>query len=258
MAIRAVTVNFRTPDMTSRAVSSVLDDDPEAEVVVVDNASGDDSVTRLTASWSDPRVTIVSSGANLGYGRGINLGAAGSASDFVLVLNSDALVQPGALRALTDELTADPRLALTAPHVVTPDGSPQPDAFGSFPSLRTMVVRSNRDPAETLEPDWVSGVAFLVRRDAFEGVGGFDARYWMYFEDIDLCRRLRARGWRIRRSPNAVVEHVGGASRITTATQAAQYRASQSRYLRSAGYPALPVWTLNALRRPVDRLRSLR
>jgi N-acetylglucosaminyl-diphospho-decaprenol L-rhamnosyltransferase len=254
----AVIVNYRTSELTSAAITSILADDPLTEVVVVDNDSGDGSSARLRRAWSTDRARILDAGANIGFGAGVNLGSRGATADALLILNSDARVLQGAIANLRAALHDDERLAIAAPLVLAPGGVPQVDAYGSFPSLKSMALRTNRRPREDDAPDWVSGVGFLIRRSAFEAVGGFDEAYWMYFEDIDLCRRLRASGWGLRRIRGAAIEHLGGASRVTTRTQGAQYARSQRRYLQSAGYPSILVDAIGALRRPVDQVRSAR
>jgi len=256
MTTRAIVVNFRTPDLTSAAVASVLSDDPSAEVVVVDNESGDGSSDRLRGEWPNGAIEVIDAGANLGFGQGVNLGSRGATVDALLVLNSDARVRRGAIAAMTTALQDDPTLGLVAPHVVHPDNTQQVDAFGAFPTLANMLLRTNRAPSDADSPDWVSGVGFLVRRSAFEAVGGFDEGFWMYFEDIDLCRRLRGAGWSIRRVREATIEHLKGASRVTSASQARQYAQSQRRYLERAGYSRSVVGTVAALRRPVDWYRG--
>lgn len=252
--IRAVIVNYRTQDLTEAAVRSLLADGEELEIVIVDNASEDGSAEALRTTFGS-RVTVLEAGANLGFGRGVNYGAADTDRSLLFVLNSDARVRIGVLDRLANTLHEDERLAIAAPTVYTPSGHVQVDAFGQFPTLRRMVIRSNRRPAESLSPDWVSGVAFMVRRDAFAAVGGFDPRYWMYFEDIDLCRRLRACGWKIRRVAEAGVDHVGGASHRSDAKKVELYATSQERYLTDVGYPALVVRAVRLLRRGLDRRR---
>lgn len=256
MTLLAVVVNYRTPELTSRAIESLLADDPAARVVVVDNDPDSRTEAFLAGRWTDSRVEIVVARRNLGFGGGVNLGVSTAPGDELFVLNSDAQVRQGCLAHLRSALRSDPSLGLVAPRVIQPDGAAQRDAYGQFPTLRTMITRSNRRPVETLEPDWVSGVAFLIRREVFDMVHGFDEGYWMYFEDIDLCRRLRASGWGIRRVQEAVVEHLGGASYPSTARQRAQYAASQQRYLRRSGYSPSMLHVVGLLRRPIDRVRS--
>jgi hypothetical protein len=148
-------------------------------------------------------------------------------------MNPDCLVAPGFLDPLLDELATHPRAAAVAPRVFNEDGSPQGNARGDptmmtglfgrstllsrlFPSAR-LARRNVRLPqgqaAESV--DWVSGSCVIVRREAFDGIGGFDERYFLYWEDADLCRRLRNAGWSIRFRPDARVVHLGARSSRT-------------------------------------------
>jgi N-acetylglucosaminyl-diphospho-decaprenol L-rhamnosyltransferase len=256
--ICAVVVNFRTPDLSIRAVESVLADAPDVRVVLVDNNSEDGSIATLRERFQhEPSVEVVARQTNGGFGAGVNTGVSGATEEYVFVLNSDAEVGAGCIASLSRELRENEDLAIVAPAVLSAGGNPQSDVFGQFPTLLTMALRANRRPQNIPSPDWVSGVAFLIRRAAFEQVGGFDEGYRMYFEDIDLCRRLRNAGWGIRRVADAVVHHVGGASQATSAQQAYDYAASQRRFLSSSGYPPLIVSAVSAARRPVDWFRSL-
>jgi N-acetylglucosaminyl-diphospho-decaprenol L-rhamnosyltransferase len=181
----------------------------------------------------------------------VNLGASNTSAPLVLFLNSDAALRTGAIRRLVADLDGDERLGMVAPLVLGPDGrSPQIDAFGAFPSWRVMVTRANRRPTGGADPDWVSGVAILARRRALDDVGWFDPGFSMYLEDVDLCRRVREKGWAIRRDTRVAVVHLGGASRRSNRDQDASYHRSLVRYMRRAGYPPWQVW-------PMERLHPL-
>lgn len=255
--VSVVVVNFRTPDLTAEAVESVLHEPEVREVIVVDNASGDQSVEALRERFRGLPVDVLESEENIGFGRGCNLGVERATGSLVLLLNSDALMRPGSLGHLKATLCDDPSLALVAPLVLGPDGyTPQADAYGTFPSLSTLVLRTNRHPRDTVFPDWLSGVALLARRDAFLSVGAFDHGFHMYLEDVDLCRRLRDAGLRVQRVPSAVVLHRGGASQPSTRAQAASYFESQDLYFRRAGASAWQLALLRLLRWPL-RVRRM-
>lgn len=220
-------VNWNTRDLLRRCLESVLAEAPP-EVVVVDTGSTDGSVEMVQDEFPSVRLTVLSS--NPGYGAGCNAGIRASRADYILVLNSDTVVSPGALGALTAVLDREPRTAIVGPRVLNPDGSlqrscypfPSPAArvllhepFASLaalnPSLREKYVGRWRQQRMRRVP-WVLGAAFAVRRTAFEEVGGFDESFVMYFEEVDLCWRLRARGWDTLFAPVTAVVHVGGAS----------------------------------------------
>ena len=202
------------------------------EVVVVDNASSDGSLVALAEA--DPAAVLVPTGRNLGYGAGVNAGAARSGAEVLLVCNADVVLCPRSLERLLAVLTSRADLAAVGPRLVSPDGVPYPSAR-EFPDLLTAaghafvsLVRPDNPwtrryrlaEESTLEEglreegdvDWVSGACLLVRREAFDAVGGFDPRYFMYVEDLDLCWRLGRAGWAVRFVPSAQVVHELGAS----------------------------------------------
>ncbi|MEJ7765681.1 MAG: glycosyltransferase family 2 protein [Acidimicrobiales bacterium] len=235
--IAVVIVNYRTKELTAAAVRSVLAHPEVAEVVVVDNGSGDGSSGYLSEAFSGAASpgAVVASTENLGFGRGCDLGVRQSCAPLLFFLNSDAVITPGALALLREALEQGPHVGLVAPMVYGSDGRDLQVSHGVFPSVRSIVNRTNLRPEETLHPDWVSGVAMLLRRTDYTQVGGFDPDFVMYLEDIDLCRRLRAAGKDIRLLPTASILHVGGASRRSSFEQRRQYHRSQRLYFEKAG-----------------------
>ncbi len=225
-AVAAVIVNYNARDHLLPCIQSLRADGVE-RIVVVDNDSHDGSAETLAEG--DPEARWLPTGANLGYGTAANLGVAATTEPYVLVLNPDVVVEPGAVKALSAALDRDPRLALVGPRVEEPDGTRYPSAR-RFPDLVTAaghaflgyVAPSNRfsraykladqDPDQPHDVDWISGSCFLARRRAYEEVGGFDESYFMYVEDVDLCWRLGRAGWRVGYEPAGRVVHAGAAS----------------------------------------------
>ena len=222
----AVVVNHDAGDVLRTCVAS-LRAEGVAHVVVVDNASTDGSLEALVAE--DPTVVLVRTGANLGYGSGVNRGLAATEGEYVLVTNPDVAMHGGALVRLRLVLDADPTIAIAGPGVREPDGSRYPSAR-RFPSLTDAAGHAllgqlwpeNRfsrryrmaeiQTAVTTPVDWVSGACFLARRDALEELGGFDEGYFMYAEDVDLCWRAHRAGWGVAFVPEAEVTHLQGVS----------------------------------------------
>jgi N-acetylglucosaminyl-diphospho-decaprenol L-rhamnosyltransferase len=200
------------------------------QVVVVDNASRDGSADALAAMFAeDPAVRVVWTGANLGYARGANRGIAATRTPVVAVLNADTVVQPGAPAAVLHRMASDERIGAVGPRILEVTGEVYPSArrVPSFTDaaghgLLYFVWRSNPftrryrqtdvDQAAVRDVDWVSGSALWLRRAALDDVGGWDERYFMYLEDVDLGWRLGHRGWRVVYDPAGAVVHVGGAS----------------------------------------------
>jgi N-acetylglucosaminyl-diphospho-decaprenol L-rhamnosyltransferase len=225
----AVVVNYDAGPLLSTCVESLLADTSAGppEVVVVDNRSRDGSLQALRDRHLD--VAIVDAGANLGYAGAANRGIAATTGPIVAVCNPDLRVEPGAAAALVGRLDAEPDLGAVGPRILEPDGAVYPSARrvpttldavgqGTFGRIwhRNPFTRRYReldaDPAAARDVDWVSGAAMWLRRAALEQVGGWDERYFMYVEDVDLCWALRRAGWRVAYEPGGTVVHVQGVS----------------------------------------------
>ena len=225
------------------------------EIIVVDNASADDSAPMVRRDF--PEVRLIENAANAGYARANNQGIAGSQAPTVMLLNSDTRVPPGTLAVLLDFLAAHPEAGAAGPQLVRPDGSPQPFAFGSDPTLGYLLARGfNRlwgrrylhDWAATRAEavDWVSGACLVVRRAAIAQAGMLDEAIFMYFEDTDWCLRLRQAGWKIYRVPQARVVHVGGQSMARNPEARGAY-AQSLRYFYRKHYSPAAQWLLRWL-----------
>ncbi len=209
------------------------------DVVLADNGSTDGA----PEAAEGPGVTLLRTGGNLGYGRAANAGAAGADADWLVVANPDVVWAAGSLDELLAAAARWPAAGCLGPAIRTPDGQLYPSAR-AFPSLGRGIghavfgwwwpgnpwTRSYR--AEVGRPvegptGWLSGSCMLLRRSAFEAIGGFDPSYFMYCEDMDLCRRLGEAGWQNVYVPSAVVTHSGGhaTSRVAAAMVAEHHRA---------------------------------
>ncbi|HEX2190634.1 MAG TPA: glycosyltransferase family 2 protein, partial [Longimicrobiaceae bacterium] len=203
-----VVVNHNTRELLRACLASLPSGVP---AVVVDNASTDGSAEMVRASF--PHAVLLADGTNPGYGAAANRGVRACAAEHVLVLNSDTRLEPGALEALGAHLDRHPRAAVAGPALLNPDGSPQASCFPfpgtlgwllendpvaplavRIPGLRGRLLCAS-PPRRAAAVPWVLGAALAVRRSAFEEVGGFDEAYFMYFEEVDLCRRLASAGW---------------------------------------------------------------
>lgn len=199
---------------------------PDVRVIVVDNASADRSLECVT----DLRITPIPQPTNRGFAYGCNVGWRAGDAPFVLLLNPDAELEEASLRRLIATLEVNNRVGAAGPKIVEADGSLD-FSQRRFPRLRSTYAQALlahrilpraawtdelvRDP-EAYErpgsPDWLSGACLLVRRDALERLGGLDEGFFLYCEDLDLCRRLRDDDYDVRFVPEAVCVHVGGAS----------------------------------------------
>lgn len=235
--VLTVVLNFRTPDMTLRAVEAALHEmeGMAGAVTVVDNDSGDGSYEMLVAAVQEKgwdRVRVFQSGRNGGYGAGNNHGIRhglpdGSAPDYVYILNSDAFPEPGAIRTLVDHLQAHPEAGFAGSRIHGDDGAYHQTAF-RFPTVFSEFESAARtgpiswllgrfvvplpEPKTVQEVDWMAGASLLVRRRMLDEVGLFDERYFLYFEETDLCLRARRAGWKAAYLPQSRVMHIGSVS----------------------------------------------
>jgi N-acetylglucosaminyl-diphospho-decaprenol L-rhamnosyltransferase len=228
MAVVVAVVSWNTRELLVRCLRSLepVASDGRAEIWVVDNGSGDGSVSsaRACAPWA----RIIEPGSNLGFGPAVNLVAERSSSAWLLAANADIALQAGALEAML-AAAEDPRVGCVVPRLVLADGRTQ-QSVHPLPTIPFTLVfnlglhrLSKRlaahfclpegwDPARERDVPWAIGACMLLRRSAFEQAGGFDPRQWMYAEDLDLCWRLREHGWRTRYQPAATVLHQSGAA----------------------------------------------
>lgn len=227
-----VVVNFNSGEVLRNCLASLgkAFENRDWEAIVVDNASSDDSLDLLNPN---PMVRIQRNTSNVGFAAAVNQALSLISSRNVLLINPDCEVRLGAVSRLEQELMEHPECALVGPCVIDSDGTVQGSARGDpdmltglfgrstllmqlFPSsalAKRNVRTSVASNAEGFEVDWVSGACMLARRESLMLVGGFDSDFFMYWEDADLCRRLRGLGYTVRYVPQArVMHHVGRSS----------------------------------------------
>jgi N-acetylglucosaminyl-diphospho-decaprenol L-rhamnosyltransferase len=226
--ISALVVTWNSAARLEGLLDSLADDAAETELVHVDNGSDDNSLA-IASRWSGPLRQIANE-HNLGYATGLKQAFDASVGEFALVVNADVRLQPGALATLTQRLETELELGAVGPKLLDEDGAVQLTSARRLPTLRSTVVHefglrrlvegTRFDPYTFTRATYeverdvpaISGAVMLIRRSALAAAGGIDARWFMYFEDLDICARLGAEGWRIRYCPAAVGAHEGAAS----------------------------------------------
>lgn len=246
-------INFRTGDLTLQCVSSVLQDmvGINGLVVVVDNLSRDGSAEQIE-DWIanqpiDTPVRLVRSSTNSGFSGGHNQGIAAAEADYYLVLNSDAVLQPGFLRSILDAARQTPDYGIIAPLIEYEDGSIQDSCFRFLGPLGELVrsarsgviTRAFRNFDVSLGPDpdqeeirWASFACILLKGEMVSALGPMDEGYFLYFEDAEYCLRAYKGGWRIRQDRAARVLHFRGGSGPVKALY--EQRARMPRYYYSS------------------------
>ncbi|MBI3336903.1 glycosyltransferase family 2 protein [Candidatus Peregrinibacteria bacterium] len=217
--VSVLVLNYRTPGQTVFCVQNLLEQTiaQKMEIIVIDNHSQDDSIGVFRNRLGNVR--IVETPHNLGFGAGYNYGARYAHGLSLLINNPAKILRHDALAELVHSLDQDPSIGIIAPQIFHADGSRR-SAMRSFPTpldiliKRTLLknifphrlahyLRLDADPLQQQETDWVIGGCFLIRRELFSNIRGFDERFFLFFEDIDLCRRVHMTNQRVMYNPSA-------------------------------------------------------
>jgi N-acetylglucosaminyl-diphospho-decaprenol L-rhamnosyltransferase len=223
VSVVIVSYNSRSvlgPCLDSLKKQNAFDD---TEVIVVDNASSDGTPTMVRERY--PWVTLIAGRKNVGFSRGVNIGIREARGDFFLILNPDTVVQPDSIGKLLDFMKRTPSAGIVGPKLVYGDGTLQ-YSCRRFYTWKVLVLRRtvlgkifknsaavadhmmlDFDHASTREVDWILGACLLVRRQAVESVGLLDERFFLYFEDVDWCYRMKQKGWGVFYHAESVVVH---------------------------------------------------
>lgn len=255
-AVDIVVVSYNSREHL-RACVEPLAGSPDIRLVVVDSASTDDTLDTI----ADLPVETVPLAENRGFAHACNVGWRRSDAPFVLFLNPDALIDTRSIQRLV-EAAQDASVGATAPKIVEPDGTLD-FSLRRFPRLRSTyaqafflhrffpraewsdeLVRDVDAYERPASPEWASGACLLVKRSVLEEIGGFDDGFFLYCEDLDLCRRIREKGLELRYAPDAVATHIGGAS-APRASLLPVLAASRARYARK--HQPRPVEVLERL-----------
>lgn len=226
MDISIVIVNYKSKDFLLTCLKSIYEADFNSlqwEVIVVDNNSGDNLEDVLRIQY--PAVSFIQSGANLGMGGGNNVGIRKASGRYVVVMNPDTIACPNTFINLYDYMERNHKVGVVGPRQNNPDGSVQ-DSCYHWHSIMTPVYRrtplgklsfakreekrflmKDFDRQEIREVDWLLGSFLFLRKEALDQVGLFDERFFMYFEDTDLCRRLWGSGWKVVYNPGITIVH---------------------------------------------------
>jgi hypothetical protein len=225
-----IIINYNSTKYTIECIESILriNANRNVNVVVVDNAS-EDMPTEIVNKF--PKIKYLENDKNIGFAKGVNLAFKQVSAEFVLLLNPDTILMEGFFDTIYDFMMHNTDLAIVGPAILESNGDLQGSAR-KFPTALTSLF-GRKSPitkwfpnnsitkseftcftgnGKPIEVDWVSGACMIIRRAAFESVGGFDENLFLYWEDADLCKRLREKGWRIVYYPQARIRHLVGQS----------------------------------------------
>ncbi|MBE9191767.1 glycosyltransferase family 2 protein [Gloeocapsopsis crepidinum LEGE 06123] len=217
------------------------------EIIIVDNCSTDGSVALVKQNF--PQLTIHKQ-ENTGFGAGSNAGANLAQGEFLLFLNPDTLIKDDILFPLVELLEKEPKFGVVGPKILNFDGTLQSSNHSVLSIWQEFLIKSKNNLDEEnistqSEVSFVTGAAFFIRKKIFKLVGGFDERFFMYFEDVDLCLRVKEQGWKIIYAPQVSLVHIRGySSRNISDLMTVEYRRSQIYYYQKHR----PLWEQILLR----------
>ena len=257
MDLSVIIVNYNTKNLIKNCLKSIFQalDGLRYEIIIIDNASTDGSAKLIKKRFPD--VCLIKNKKNSGFARACNQGAKIARGKILFFLNPDSQVRNKIFSKVFNFLRENPRVAIVSPLILSSDYSVQPFSFGKetgfFQTIKNKFnkksLKTNNYPGESLEVDWVSGAALTIRRDIFEKIGGFDEKFFMYFEDRDLCWRVRNLGYKIVILANAKIVHLGGRSLVSHKTRKRLYYQSQNYYWQKH-HGLFRGWLMRLLRWP--------
>lgn len=222
--------------------------DFKLEIIVVDNASSDNSV-QLLSNFKDVRGLLNS--VNRGFAYACNQGARLAQGEILFFLNPDTVAQKAVFTSAQEHFTKNNNLGILAPCLYNTNKEPEQFGWGRFPTLLTLLMRRIDkillSPGKLSLVDWVSGAALFISKKVFKHIGGFDEGYFMYYEDIDLCYRVKKDGYHIAVMTDTSIFHARGQSLHSNKIRKEYYDASQLRYFQKNS-SILSVYTLLFLR----------
>jgi GT2 family glycosyltransferase len=213
--ISIIIVNYNTADLLVPCLNSVMPwSELGLEVIVVDNASRDDSAAMVSQDF--PWVNLIANESNAGFARANNQALKLSRREYVYFLNPDTVLQSGVFEAMIGFMESHRDVGLAGTRILNPNGSVQSSVERRYPGERRAQQDLRGLPGDIA---WVLGASMFARRAIVEDLGGFDEEFFLYGEEQDLCLRIRRAGWKIGFIPDAVVIHWGGQSERTTSTE---------------------------------------
>lgn len=227
MRVSVILVSYNTAEMSKTALQHLYQSKGsfELEVFVIDNASKDNSAQIISAAY--PQVTMIANDVNVGFGRANNQALPQLTGEYVLLLNTDAFIEPDAIQKSLDYMQQNPKTGILGAKLIGRDGELQPSCryfptpwnlfllvtgyYKYFPNAK-MVDDLDWDHNSARQCDWVPGCYYLIRKAAIDQAGLFDPRYFLYYEEVDHCYATKQAGWDVVYFPGTTVVHIGGES----------------------------------------------
>jgi len=261
MNFSIIIINYQTPEITRNCLNSIFAfcDIKDFEIILIDNASQDNSLDILKKEFGE-RIKIIENQENKGFAKANNQGAKIAQGKYLFFLNSDTLLKENILVSLLNILENDKLIGILTPRLLNKDGAQQEKAYGKYPKIIDLIFekiwppKKNPEGEDLFEVDWLSGAALIIRKDLFENIGAWNENFFMYFEDIDLARRVKKQKYKIMVAPFIKLTHLSGQSLKQNSQRRAYYYASQNYYFKKQ-HGLLSLLILKIIRFPYKLVR---
>ncbi len=255
--ICVVIINYRTVTLSLNCIDTIVEqlNHSRDHIIVVDNNSGEDDLSILAAEIQQKGlanlVTLIPSSTNGGFSAGNNIGIKALHAEYYLLANADTLFRPTAINQLLEAIKEHPHVGILSPRLEWPDEQPQISCFRFHSPFSELINSANTWPItwmlkpfdvpqkireEVTWPEWTSFACVLIKQDVFERIGYLDEDYFMYYEDVDFCRRAQQAGFTIVNWPSARVVHLRGQSSGLKKKQSEQKRLPEYYYKSRSRY----------------------
>lgn len=235
MKFSFIIINYNTKELTSNCIDSILSafNREQYEIIVVDNNSTDSSQDLLNKKYYK-KINLILNKENFGFAAANNIGSKIAQGELLFFLNSDTVINKDFLPEVYKYFMKDTNLGVLGFNLIDKEGKKQPHAFGKFPGIINVIknkfITENNYSSNLIETDWVSGAALIIKKEIFKKIGEFDENFFMYFEEVDLCKRVKLLGLKVAVCFNITIIHLCGRSPINYRERKKIYYQSQDYY----------------------------
>lgn len=260
MNFSIIIVNYNTKVLLHNCLQTVLKNfnHKNFEIIIVDNNSTDGSVEMLERDYQK-KIKLIKNDKNIGFGPANNRGAKIANGEYLFFLNSDTRIEDDIFTIVNNIFKQNKSIAIISPKLLLKNGVEQDYAFGDFPKFLNLILhkfyKKNKEDL-IIDTDWVSGAAMFIRKNIFEKAGGFDEKYFMYFEDIDLCKRIKNSGYKVLYVKDCYITHLIAQSPLLFNQRKNIYYKSQD-YFYKKHYSKTSLYLMRILRFPIKFISFL-
>ncbi|MCF7795449.1 glycosyltransferase family 2 protein [Patescibacteria group bacterium] len=260
MLYSIIIINYKTLQLTKECLTSLfaLKDKVNFEIIVVDNASNDGSLEALKEEFND-KIKLIESKINLGFAKANNLAAKIARGEILFFLNSDTVITENIFTNNLELFSKDNNIGIISPSIYTGNNKEQDYYYGKFPTIINLLFKNKakiKSNNKIIKTNWVSGCSLFIKKDLFNIINGFDENFFLYFEDIDLCKRINDLKYKIIVNKNIKITHLGGKSIKENKKRKKEYYKSQNYYFKKH-YNKLTQIIMRILRFPIKILKTL-